>query len=167
MPRPSEDDDFVLLEDARGKFVRQKLDIVPLRIPSVELFPILVSYLCTLDEHWLLSTLLGIPPSPAASEPVQLPTPEASPPYLNKSAVEVSSLTQEVLSLSVQLATLHVDNCGAILAKAQKVWNLYRNAISLGVDESGLWTTMQTAWSVLLLAMDIVSKAGRARAAAN
>ncbi|KLO07828.1 hypothetical protein SCHPADRAFT_944943 [Schizopora paradoxa] len=170
LPPTSEVDDSVVHEDARGRFVRYKVDIVPLRVPSVELFPILVSYLCTLDEQWLLNLLLGIPAPPShPPEPVQLPTPVASPPHLNKIAdsEKISYLTQEIRTASVQLAILHANDWRVIMVKAHKVWNLYRNAIALGVNETGLWSTMQTAWSILLLAMDIVSKSGRTQATAN
>jgi len=169
IPPPSHDDGFVLHEDARGKFVRYKLDVVPLRVPCSALFPVLVTYLCTLDEERLLNVLLGVqpPPLPVHSEPAQLPTPAPSPPHLNQSAVEVKYLSQDVQSLSAQLAALHADDGGALLFKAQAVWNLHRNAISLGVSETGLWTTMETAWSVLVGALSIVSKVGELQAAAN
>ncbi len=71
------------------------------------LFPVLVTYLCTLDEERLLNVLLGVqpPPLPVPSEPAQLPTPAPSPPHLNQSAVEVKYLTQDVQSLSAQLGS--------------------------------------------------------------
>lgn len=167
IPSPSDDDDFALHEDARGRFARYKLDVIPLRVPCAPLFPVLVTYLCTLDEKRLLNKLLGLRPVPVSSEPVQLPTPAPSPPHLIQSSDEVNRLTEDVGTLSAQLAALHADNVGALLFLSRAVWNLYRNAVALGVNETGLWTAMETAWTVLMGALHIVSKVSELHVATN
>lgn len=167
----------------QGKDTKQAvltLPVVPLSIPSPTAFPLLSAYLYTQDSDNLLRALLGVPLSPASSpthvstpsillSPADsLPTPAPSPQLLPRAdlspASPPSTLTAEftarVSQTSRALAAAHVGDADALLKKVGFVMGLWRNAFALGIYDSGLWSTLDAAWAVLLGAMAICERTG-------
>jgi len=62
---------------------------------------------------------------------------------------------EEVLSFARQLAATYTPH--ALLQYAMRVNGLWRNVCALGIFDSGIWETIDTAWEVLLLALGMAT----------
>lgn len=163
------------------------LPVVPLSIPSPTAFPLLSAYLYTQDSDNLLRALLGVPLSPTSSpthssvpsillSPADsLPTPAPSPQLLPRSDLApvppsdspaglAAEFSARVSQTSRALAAVHIGDGDALLKKVGFVMGLWRNAYALGVYDSGLWSTLDAAWAVLLGAMAICERTGHTKA---
>ena len=119
--------------------------VVPLCIPAAELYAPLSMYLYTKRADLLLQSLLPVvPPTPINVYASADETPE-----------EATQQQQKILTFARQLAATYTPH--ALLQYAMRVNGLWRNVCALGIFDSGIWETIDTAWEVLLLALGMAT----------
>lgn len=119
--------------------------VVPLCIPAAELYAPLSMYLYTKRADLLLRSLLPVVPPTSINV-------YASP---DETPEEAAQQRQNVLSFARQLAATYTPH--ALLQYAMRVNGLWRNVCALGIFDSGIWETIDTAWEVLLLALGMAT----------
>ncbi|KAG2361034.1 hypothetical protein BDR07DRAFT_1359416 [Suillus spraguei] len=112
-----------------------KVPIVPLCIPSPEVFPQLSTFLYTKRIDHLLASLMPLPTPP----PLYRDDPTT------------------VMPLLTQFAQKIADTCAveALLRHIAKVHGTWSNVMALGITDERLWCALDTAWEVLLTSLAI------------
>ena len=119
--------------------------VVPLCIPAAELYAPLSMYLYTKRSDLLLRSLLPVVP----------PTPINVYVSPDETSEDAARQRQNILSFARQLAATYTPH--ALLQYAMRVNALWRNVCALGIFDSGIWETIDTAWEVLLLALGMAT----------
>ncbi|KAH9947849.1 hypothetical protein B0H21DRAFT_736614 [Amylocystis lapponica] len=135
------------------------LPIVPLTVPSAEVFPLLHAYLHTRRPDTLLASLL---PSLASVLPPANVAAGSSAPGKAMYIAQFSS--ESLLRLAHGLASSAHAHAGAqgalagLMAHTKAINGLWRNACALGVFDAELWGVMDLAWEIVLTALTRVAE---------
>ncbi len=125
--RPTIPDTF----DSSSQSVTISIPVIPLSLPSPELFPLLCTFLYTRRTDHLLSSLLSCPSM--------------------TSGADDDSIRRSLYLLARRLAVER--SIVQLLQSATKINLLWRNVCALGVFDEKLWCAMDMAWEVTLTAL--------------
>lgn len=112
-----------------------KVPVIPLCIPSPEVFPQLSTFLYTKRIDHLLASLMPLPTPP----PLYRDDPTTVMPLLTQFAQKIAD-TYTVKTLLLHIAKVHGTWC---------------NTMALGIADERLWCALDTAWEVLLTSLAI------------
>jgi len=123
------------------------IPVLPLSVPSPQAFPTLHQFLYTHNVPGLLSSLLPSLPSAFLStlSSSGIQSTLASGPKLHQLSAHCLSNSQ------------HGQPTQILMAQAQHITALWRNAIALGVHDKDLWDAIDLAWEIVLGSLNLAA----------
>lgn len=140
-PIPDSDPTFTVVEGEKTQ-ISVKLPVIPLRVPRVQQFPVVMQYLYTYDWRQFTFNLIPVLPIPDLRDNDPIPS-DPYTPFLH-----IHTLRHAInLVYVVPPKTLH--------AMREHMWGVYQNMVALGIADRKMWQVLIFCYDTTRLAEDL------------